>query len=56
MSEIGSRPKGRKVPDEQIIEAIKTETNIRQVLIKVGLVPKGANYMRVAKLLETVKV
>ena len=39
-----------KVTDEEIIEAAKTSKNIRQLLVKVGLTPKGANYERVRKL------
>jgi len=48
----------KKVPDDILIEALKSEKNIRQALIKVGLAPKGANYHRAFKLsvyLETNK-
>ena len=41
---------GTKVSDADLISALKTEPNIRQALIKVGLVPKGANYTRCKKL------
>lgn len=30
--------------EEQFINAVKTSTSIRQVLIKIGLAPKGGNY------------
>lgn len=36
-----------KVSDEKLIEAIKSNTNIRKVLMSVGLAPKGGNYDRV---------
>jgi hypothetical protein len=34
----------RSYSDNDIIEAVKTSTSIRQVLIKIGLVGKGGNY------------
>lgn len=40
----------KRVPDEQLIEALKIEKNIRNALIKVGLSPRGANYARAYKL------
>lgn len=40
-----------KVTDDELIEALKTSKNIRQALIKVGLTPKGANYIRARKFL-----
>jgi hypothetical protein len=39
------------VPDETIIEEIKKGLSIRQVLINVGLTPKGGNYGRIKKLI-----
>ena len=44
-----------KVSDLAIIEALSTTTNIRQALIKVGMVAKGANYKRAKLLLEQMK-
>lgn len=41
-----------KISDEQLIESLKKEKNIRQALLKVGLAPKGGNYKR-AFLLKT---
>lgn len=43
-----------KVSDEELIEAIKTTDNPRQALIKCNLTPKGGNYVRVYKLMESV--
>jgi hypothetical protein len=37
---------GKRVSDEEMIEAIKTTSSIRQALIKVGLAAKGGNYFR----------
>ena len=39
-----------KVTDEKLIDQINKGLNNRQVLINVGLTPKGANYDRVNKL------
>ena len=39
-----------RITDEQLIEALKQTSNIRQALISVGLAPKGANYSRAYKL------
>jgi hypothetical protein len=39
-----------KVTDDKLIDQINKGLNNRQVLIKVGLTPKGANYDRVNKL------
>ena len=44
-----------KVSDEKILTELKKCNNIRQVLIAVGLAPKGGNYSRVKKLLEKMK-
>lgn len=41
-----------KVTDEEFMAAYAECKNIRQTLIRVGLVPKGGNYTRVSKLLE----
>ena len=38
-----------KVTDEQLVESIKKNKNTRQVLLDVGLTPRGANYERVKK-------
>lgn len=40
-----------KVSDEALLQAFKEGGTIRQALIAVGLVPKGANYTRVSKLI-----
>lgn len=41
-----------KVSDEDLLDAYsQSNNNIRQALIKVGLVPKGGNYERIKKLL-----
>ncbi|MFA5760030.1 MAG: HNH endonuclease [Clostridia bacterium] len=42
----------KKVEDSVFINALKTNKNIRQALLSLGLVPKGANYYRAKKLLE----
>lgn len=38
------------VSDEDLINAVKNNKNIRQALISVGLTPKGGNYARVSEL------
>lgn len=43
----------KKVSDERLTNALKEEGNIRKALIKVGLSPKGGNYERAYKLLNT---
>jgi hypothetical protein len=40
-----------KVKDSAIISAIESSKNIRRVLLKVGLTPKGANYERVKRIM-----
>lgn len=45
----------QKVSDSELLDAIKTTQNIRQALIQVKLVPKGANYARAYKLLSQIK-
>jgi len=40
----------KKVPDIELINALKTERCIHAALIKVGLTPKGGNYERAYKL------
>ena len=42
------------ISDEQFIEALKNNENIRQALIKLGLSPAGANYSRAKRLLEKI--
>ena len=39
-----------KVSDQDLIEAIKSQPNIRQALLKVGLSAKGGNYSRAVRL------
>lgn len=41
---------GKRVSDDELIEAIRTTSSIRQALIKVGLSAKGGNYFRVKHL------
>lgn len=41
----------KKVTDSELINAYHNEGNIRKALIKVGLTPKGGNYLRVQKLI-----
>lgn len=41
----------RKVDDARIIEAFKDSVNITEVLLKVGLRPRGANYDRIYRLM-----
>lgn len=45
----------KRVQDSDLIESLKMTSNIRQALINVGLVPKGANYTRAKKLLEIIE-
>lgn len=40
------------VSDEQIVEASKTQPNIRKLLLHLGLAPKGTNYKRIKTLLN----
>jgi 5-methylcytosine-specific restriction endonuclease McrA len=42
---------GKRVSDEEMIEALKTTTSIRQALLKVGLAAKGGNYFRAKRLI-----
>lgn len=41
-----------KVTDDKILTEIQNGYNIRQILLNVGLTPKGANYERVKKLMS----
>jgi hypothetical protein len=43
---------GKRVSDEEMIDALKTTTSIRQALLKVGLAAKGGNYFRAKRLIE----
>lgn len=40
----------QKISDEEFIQALKVSKNIKQALEKLGLSPKGANYIRAYKL------
>ena len=52
----GKNINGRtKVSDEVLIEEIKKGLTTRQILVNVGLTPKGGNYERVNKLKEQIK-
>ena len=42
----------KKVLDEDLIEALKNSTSIRQALVAVGLAPKGGNYNRAYELMS----
>jgi len=42
----------KKVSDEELEEALKSEPSIRQALITVGLDPAGANYKRPKRILQ----
>jgi 5-methylcytosine-specific restriction endonuclease McrA len=42
---------GKRVSDEEMIDAIKITTSIRQALLKVGLTAKGGNYLRAKRLM-----
>ncbi len=37
-------PRVPKYTDEQLIQAVKNSTSVRQVLIRLGVVPRGGNY------------
>ena len=41
-----------KVTDEQLLEALQSNSSIRQALLSVGLAAKGGNYTRCKKLLS----
>lgn len=43
-------PKKRSWDELQLIEAVKTSTSFRAVLIKIGLVPAGGNYEHVVRI------
>lgn len=42
----------KKVSDQELLNALKQEKNIRKALMRVGLTPKGANYDRAYNLLN----
>ena len=44
--------KKAKITDEQMYEALTSTPNIRQALLKLGLTPKGENYIRAYTLLN----
>lgn len=49
--------RGRNIPklrvtDEMLLDALSTTDNIRKALLKVGLSPKGGNYVRASRLLN----
>lgn len=45
----------KRVSDNKLKQALKSNKNVRQALIAVGLTPKGANYNRAYKLLSALK-
>jgi len=44
----------KKVPDNILLEHLRSENNIRQALLKCGLAAKGGNYIRAKKLLTLI--
>jgi hypothetical protein len=44
----------KKVTDEVLIDALRSEPNIRRALISVKMSPRGANYVRATKLLKEI--
>lgn len=47
----GSKNKRASIPEEVLVEALKTSSNVRQALLKVGLTGKGKNYDRCYELI-----
>ena len=47
----GSKNKRASIPEEVLVEALKTSPNVRQALLKVGLTGKGKNYDRCYELI-----
>jgi Zn finger protein HypA/HybF involved in hydrogenase expression len=45
-----------KVDDNTLLEALKTQANVRQALLSVGLQAQGANYKRVDNLIKKFKL
>jgi Zn finger protein HypA/HybF involved in hydrogenase expression len=45
-----------RVPDDKLISALKESKNIRQALLKVGMTPRGANYIRAKKLSAQIEI
>lgn len=48
----GSKNKRASIPEEILVEALKTSPNVRQALLKVGLTGKGKNYDRCYELIH----
>lgn len=48
----GSKNKRTSIPEEVLVEALKTSSNVRQALLKVGLTGKGKNYDRCYELIH----
>lgn len=48
----GSKNRRASIPEEVLIEALKTSPNVRQALLKVGLTGKGKNYDRCYELIH----
>jgi len=48
-----ARRKRDRITDEQIIEACKTAKNIRQLLLELGLTPKGGDYKCITNRLKS---
>jgi hypothetical protein len=49
-------PKRRSWDEKQLIEAVKTCTSFRAVLIQIGLVPAGGNYEHIVRITEELKL
>lgn len=48
----GSKNRRASIPEEVLVEALKTSPNVRQALLKVGLTGKGKNYDRCYNLIH----
>ena len=46
----GIKSDSEKITEEEFVEALKTNKNVRQALIHLGLTPKGGNYTRAYEL------
>ena len=49
-------PKKPKYTNQQVEKAVKNSTSIRQVLIKLGLVPAGGNYESIKNLISSLNL
>ena len=44
------------ISDEEMIEALKSTSNVRQALLKLGLTARGANYERAYNLINKYQI